>query len=394
VRRRPGLSGFLDLLALETAPGIVLLLATLIALGWANSPFAAWYSGLRELHASVRVGALRIDEPLLLWINDGLMAVFFLLVGLEIKRELLEGELSSLRKAILPAIAAAGGMIGPALIYLACNMGDPIAMRGWAIPTATDIAFAAGLLSLLGSRVPRPLRAFLIALAIMDDLGAIAIIAIVYTGGLSQAAVLLAGLCLLVLLLLNRCGVTRLAPYVLAGVALWVCVLKSGVHATLAGVALAAAIPLDVRSGASPLHRMEQALAPYVTWGIVPLFALANGGVPLRGLSIGDLFGPIPLGTALGLLLGKQAGIMAASWAAVRARIAHLPAGTGWGAFHGVAILAGVGFTMSLFITALAFGADDPGNDARIGVLAGSLISATLGLVLLRWLLPGRGAQR
>ena len=384
VPRRPALSTIRDFLRLEAAAGIALLLATIIALAWANSPLAPWYEWLRHLHAGFHLGGVGIDESLELWVNDGLMAVFFLLVGLEIKRELLEGELSTLRTAALPAIAAAGGMLGPAAIYLAFNSHDPASLRGWAIPTATDIAFAAGTLSLLGSRVPRALRAFLLALAIFDDLGAILIIAVVYAGDLVEPALALAGVCLFTLLVMNRGGVTRLAPYLLVGAILWVCVLESGVHATLAGVALAFAIPLRVRGAAPPpLHRLEQALHPYVAWGIVPLFALFNGGVDLRGLGLQHLAGGVPIGVALGLLFGKQIGVMAASWSAVRLRLAALPQGATWRGFHGIAVLSGIGFTMSLFITTLAFGDTTFGDEARVGILAGSLLSAALGLALL-----------
>jgi NhaA family Na+:H+ antiporter len=384
-RMRSGLSAVRAFLRLEAAAGGALVLAAVIALAWSNSPYADWYAWLRHVHASVRVGEYGIDEPLLLWIDDGLMAVFFLLIGLEIKRELLQGELSSLRKAALPAIAAAGGMLAPALIYVAANHANPQALRGWAIPTATDIAFAAGALSLLGSRVPRSLRTFLLALAIFDDLGAIGIIALVYSGDLNPTALLLAGACILGLIMLNRMGVTRIAPYMLLGIALWVCVLESAVHATLAGVALACTVPLRMTgSGASPLHRLERALHPYVTWGIVPLFALANGGVDLRGMSAADLLGPLSLGVALGLLVGKPAGVMAASWLAVRLRVASLPQGATWRGFHGIAALAGIGFTMSLFIAALAFDSATPGDEARVGILAGSLLSGILGLLLLR----------
>ncbi len=383
-RRRAAFTAIRDFLQLEAAAGLALLLATIIAMTWANSPAAPLYEGLRHLHAGIHVGGVGIDESLELWINDGLMAIFFLLVGLEIKRELLDGELSSLRRAALPAIAAAGGMLGPAAIYVALNFHDPATLRGWAIPTATDIAFAAGTLSLVAARVPRSLRAFLLALAIFDDLGAIMIIAVFYAHELVIPALALAALCLVALLVLNRAGVTRLAPYVLVGLVLWVCVLESGVHATLAGVALAFAIPLRVRGRAdSPLRRLEHVLHPYVAWVIVPLFALANGGVDLRGLGLEHLTGAVPVGVALGLLFGKQAGVMAASWLAVRLRIAALPERATWRGFHGVAVLSGIGFTMSLFITALAFGDSAVGDEARVGILVGSLLSAALGLVLL-----------
>lgn len=384
MRQRPTVSIILEFLRLEAASGAALLLATIVALVWANSPAAPLYQWLRHLHAGIRINGIGIDEPLELWINDGLMAVFFLLVGLEIKRELLQGELSSLRAAALPAIAAAGGMLGPAVIYVACNLHNPAALRGWAIPTATDIAFAAGTLSLVASRVPRSLRAFLLALAIFDDLGAILIIATVYADALEVSALALAAVCLFALLVMNRGGVTKLAPYLLVGLALWVCVLESGLHPTLAGVALAFAIPLRVRGAdVPPLQRLERALHPVVAWGIVPVFALANAGVDLRDIGLHHLVGGVLVGVALGLLVGKQAGVLAASWLAVRLRIAALPQGATWRGFHGIAVLSGIGFTMSLFFTGLAFGDAPLADPARVGILAGSLLSAALGLALL-----------
>lgn len=325
IARRQPLTVLREFLRQEAAGGVLLVLAAALALALANSPAAPAYTAALSLPVVVRAGGVGLDEPLLHWINDGLMAVFFLLIGLEIKREALEGELSSARKAALPGIAAVGGMAAPAAIYAALNWGDAVTLRGWAIPTATDIAFAVGVLALLGRRAPAPLRAFLLALAIIDDLGAIVIIGVFYTAQLSVLALGLALLCLLVLVALNRASVGRIAPYVLVGVVLWACVLESGVHATLAGVAVAFTVPLRVRDGRSPLHRLERILHPYVTWGILPLFAFANAGVDLRGLSPGALLDPEPIGIAFGLLLGKQAGVFAATWAAVRLGLGALP---------------------------------------------------------------------
>jgi NhaA family Na+:H+ antiporter len=299
----------------EAAGGLVLLAAAVAALIVANSPLEWLYDGLLDTPVAVRLGALALDKPLLLWINDGLMAVFFFLVGLEIKREILQGELSTFGKAALPAVAAVGGMAVPALIYVAVNAGDAAALRGWAIPSATDIAFAVGVVALLGSRVPSSLKVFLLALAILDDLGAILIIAAFYTSDLSWSSLLLAAAGVVVLLALNARGVTRLAPYLLTGVFIWVCVLKSGVHATLAGVVVAIAIPLG-RAGAgepSLLEQLEERLHPWVAFGILPLFAFANAGVSLADMSLGRLFDPVPLGIALGLFVGKPIGILAAT---------------------------------------------------------------------------------
>jgi NhaA family Na+:H+ antiporter len=371
-----------EFLRLESAGGILLCLAAALALFWANSPTGRLYQGLLDVPVAVQVGPLEIAKPLLLWVNDGLMAIFFFLVGLEIKREVLAGELSSVSKAALPAIAAVGGMAVPAAVYAALNWGDPVTISGWAIPAATDIAFALGVLSLLGSRVPASLKVFLLALAILDDLGAIVIIALFYTHGLSMLSLALAAAGLLGLFLLNRAGVLRIAAYVLVGAFVWVCVLKSGVHATLAGVALAFAIPLR-GGGQSPLHRLEHMLHPWVTFGILPVFAFANAGVSLAGLSLASLLEPVPLGIALGLFLGKQVGVAAATLLAVRMGWASLPAGATWMQFYGVAVLTGIGFTMSLFIGTLAFADPSYGAAVRIGVLGGSILSAVVGYLLL-----------
>ncbi|HYH19377.1 MAG TPA: Na+/H+ antiporter NhaA [Azospirillum sp.] len=382
------LSMIREFLRMEAAGGILLVIAAAVALVLANSPAGGLYTALLDTPVVVQVGALKLAKPLLLWVNDGLMAIFFLLVGLEIKREVLEGELSSVSRAALPGIAAVGGMVVPAAVYLALAGGDPVAARGWAIPAATDIAFAVGVLALLGTRAPASLKIFLLALAILDDLGAIVIIAVFYTAELSAVSLALAGVGLAGLVVLNRMGVVRLAGYVLLGIFLWVCVLKSGVHATLAGVALAFAIPLSTgrAHGASPLHTLEHALHPWVVYGILPVFAFANAGVSLTGLSADALFAPVPLGIALGLFIGKQVGVLGATWVAVRLGVGALPAGAGWMHVYGMALLTGIGFTMSLFIGGLAFPGEGYGAAVRIGVLSGSLLSAVAGYVVLRFI--------
>jgi Na+:H+ antiporter, NhaA family len=380
------LSAIRDFLRLEAAGGMLLAAASAIALVAANSPAGAAYAALLDARFAVQVGEFVLAKPLLLWINDGLMAIFFLLVGLEIKREILEGELSSIRQAALPGMAAVGGMVAPALIYAAFNWRDPATIGGWAIPAATDIAFALGVLALLGGRVPASLKIFLLALAIMDDFAAILIIALFYTADLSLLTLGLAGAALLALLLLNLTGVTRLAPYVLVGIFLWVCVLKSGVHATLAGVALAFTVPLRATDehGEPPLRRMEHALHPWITYAILPLFAFANAGVSLAGLSLRSLFEPVPFGIALGLFLGKQVGVTGAIWLALRLGVGALPEGASWAQLYGVALITGIGFAMSLFIGTLALDATSYGAAIRIGVLAGSLLSAVAGYAVLR----------
>ncbi len=386
------LEGALEFIRHEAAGGIILLFAAILALILANSGAAWLYDGFLDTPVKVQIGALKLDKPLLLWINDGLMAIFFFLVGLEVKRELLAGELSSIRKASLPAIAAVGGMAVPSLIYAAVNWSNPAGAAGWAIPAATDIAFAVGVLALLGPKVPATLKIFLLALAIIDDLGAIVIIALFYTSDLSATALMLAAMGLVALVLLNRSGVTRIAPYTLVGLFIWVCVLKSGVHATLAGVATALAIPLHGNDGDEhgPLETLEHSLHPWVTYAILPLFAFANAGVDLGGFTPAKLFGAIPLGIILGLAIGKPLGIFGATWAAVRLGIADPPAGATWPQILGVAALGGIGFTMSLFIGMLAFPDPKFAADIRIGVLAGSLISAIVGYMILNRNLPER----
>jgi NhaA family Na+:H+ antiporter len=321
-----------------------------------------------------------------LWINDGLMAIFFFLVGLEIKREFMVGEFASLRRVALPGIAAVGGMVVPALIYVAINAGDGQALGGWAIPAATDIAFALAVLSLLGNRVPAALKVLLLAIAIFDDLGAILIIAFFYTSDLSELAILLAILPIAGLLILNLRGVTATAPYVVLGIILWVIVLKSGVHATLAGVITALAVPL-VKTDYSEhtlLEELEHALHPWVAYAILPLFAFANAGVSFAGMGLASLSEPVMLGIALGLFIGKQAGIFTALWLTIKLNLASMPTGTSWPQLYGVSLIAGIGFTMSLFIGSLAFAGEMFDAQIRLGVLAGSLASAVAGYLLLR----------
>ncbi len=382
-------SAFREFLASESAGGIVLMIAAALALIIANSPLApSYFSAL-----SAYLGPLNIGH----WINDGLMAVFFLLVGLEIKREFLDGQLSTWPRRILPGIAAAGGMAVPALIFVALNSDSPETLRGWAIPTATDIAFALGVLSLLGNRVPASLKVFLTALAIIDDLGAVIIIALFYTSGLSLAWLAAAAAILVALIALNRFGVMRLAPYLVLGLILWVVVLKSGVHATLAGVALALTVPLGRTPGAqdhpedSPLHALEHALHKPVSFFVIPVFGFANAGVPLGAISAESLLQPLTLGIALGLVVGKLAGVFGTAWLAVRLGYADMPANASVRHLLGVALLCGIGFTMSLFIGLLAFPTDLAMQGAlKVGILSGSLISGLLGAaVLLASPLPG-----
>ncbi len=382
-------SAFARFFAQESAGGIVLGIAALAALVVSNSSLAGWYESFLHTPGSIVFGKwLVLEKTLLVWINDLLMAVFFFLVGLEIKREIVEGELASRRQAVLPAAAALGGMVVPAAIYAAINWGDAAALRGWAIPSATDIAFAIGILMLLGSRVPASLKVFLTAVAIIDDLGAIVVIAIFYTDNLSALALggAAAGVC--VLALLNRAGVTRLGPYVMVGLVVWVFVLKSGVHATLAGVITALAVPLrDVRGRSSegPLHKAEDALHPWVAFAILPLFAFANAGVNLAGTTWATFAQPVTLGIAAGLLVGKVVGVYGSSWLLIKSGIASAPAGASTPQFIGVAALCGIGFTMSLFIGGLAFEGLPAAYETKLklGVLAGSLLSALVGVAIL-----------
>lgn len=389
-----------EFVKLESFAGLVLMGSALLALVVSNSPLSGLYDAFLSTRFSIELGELALSKPLLLWINDGLMAVFFFLVGLEIKRELIEGELNSADKATLPVIAAIGGIAIPASIYFAVNWNSPSTIDGWAIPAATDIAFALGVLMLLGNRVPAALKVMLLAIAIIDDLGAILIIALFYTGNLSLTMLGIAVAGLLALVALNVSGVRKIAPYILIGVLVWVCVLKSGIHATLAGVAIALLIPITSGKGdeeveeLSPLKKLEHDLHPWVAYLVLPLFAFANAGVSFEGLTVDDMLTTVTIGIALGLLVGKPLGIMGASFIAVKSGLARLPEGLGWRHVGGVSVLAGIGFTMSLFIGTLAF--DDGGllNEVRIGVLGGSVISALLGFFLLRSLTkaPAGGA--
>ena len=372
----------------EAASGIVLMLASALALVLANSPMAGFYDLLLSLRGSVRIGSFGIEKPLLLWVNDGLMAIFFLLVGLEIKREVLAGQLSDRSGAILPAAAAIGGMVVPALIYLGITWHAPGARSGaasgWAIPAATDIAFSLGVIALLGSRVPTALKLFLTALAIIDDLGAIVVIAIFYTEELSWVSLGVAAAALAVLLLLNLAGVRRIVWYVLVGLVLWVFVLKSGVHATLAGVALALAIPFEAKPGEeSPLIHVEHELAPWVVFGILPVFGFANAGLSFAGLSFSSILEPVPLAIAAGLFFGKQIGVFGSAALVIRTGWAEIPANADWVTLWGTSILTGIGFTMSLFIGTLAFGESDVEAVMRLGVLVGSALSAIVGAAVL-----------
>ncbi len=371
---------------LEAASGLLLITAAVLALIINNSPLAFLYNGLLTTPVAVQVGALEIAKPLLLWINDGLMALFFLTIGLEVKREVLEGHLSHPSQIVLPGMAAIGGMLVPAMVYWAINRNHPEAIGGWAIPMATDIAFALGVLALLGARVPLTLKLFLMTLAIIDDLGAIIVIALFYSADLSTRSLLMAATCIVVLIAMNRAGVQKLTPFVLVGLVLWVCVLKSGVHATLAGVALAFTIPLRTEGGVpSPARALEHALHPWVIYGILPLFAFANAGVPLAGVGLDSFLHPVPLGIAAGLLVGKTVGVFGLAWLAIAVGIAKLPEGANWGQVLGVAVLCGIGFTMSLFVGSLAFEpAISPlaGMD-RIGILTGSFFAAVIGYVIM-----------
>ncbi|WP_291924484.1 Na+/H+ antiporter NhaA [Limnohabitans sp.] len=374
--------------AQESAPGIVLALAALAALLVSNSPWGAWYQFFLSIPGQVLIGdqALVLSKPLVVWVNDLWMAVFFFLVGLEIKREFLEGELSGPGQLLLPAVAALGGMLMPALIYTAINWGDSTALRGWAIPAATDIAFALGIVALLGSRVPVSLKVFLTAVAIIDDLGAIVVIALFYTANLSWpmlAGALLSGA---VLFVLNRLRITRVDVYIVVGLLMWVCVLKSGVHATLAGVITALAIPMRDARGQSPLASIEHGLHPWVAYGVLPMFAFTNAGVVLDGVSFSTLMSPVPLGIGLGLVAGKAIGVFGAAILMVRSGLAQAPAHASTLQLLGVSMLCGIGFTMSLFIGGLAFAGLGPQFELqlKLGVLGGSLVAGVLGTWLLR----------
>ena len=373
-------------LKLESAGGIILMMAAVLAMICANTPLQSYYALLLDTPVAVQVGALQIAKPLLLWINDGLMAVFFFLVGLELKRELLEGELSDKRNIILPGVGAVGGMAVPALIYVVFNWDDPVAVQGWAIPAATDIAFALGVLSLLGSRVPTSIKIFLTSLAIFDDIGAIIIIALFYTEQISTTALIVVACCIPVLAVLNRRNVDSKSAYILIGIIMWIATLKSGVHATLAGFAVAWFIPIAREQSKSMSYQIEHGLHPWIAFFVLPLFAFANAGVSLSGAGIDELFTPISIGIIAGLFVGKQLGIFAACYLAVKLKLCKLPQGATWGQVYGVCLLCGVGFTMSLFIGSLAF--EEQGlayqTQVKVGVLVGSLFSAIAGALMIR----------
>ncbi len=389
-----------DFLKLESASGILLMIAALLALIVANSPLDQYYSIFLNVPVEIRVGELEIAKPLLLWVNDGLMAIFFFMIGLELKREIMEGELNRAANVLLPAIGAVGGVLVPVAIFSFLNWGDADAMKGWAIPAATDIAFALGLLMLLGSRVPPALKVFLVSLAIFDDLAAIVIIALFYTSELSTRALLTTLVCLIVLAIMKKRGVSSVSPYLWVGLIMWVSVLKSGVHATLAGVALAGFIPLSVadQPGRSPLRELEHDLHTLVAFAILPIFAFVNAGISFRGVALSDLVHPVPLGIAAGLFVGKQLGIFGFCWFAIKSGMARMPAGANWGSLYGVSILCGVGFTMSLFVGSLAFEstASDVREmfDERLGILLGSAVSGVIGYALLAKVLPKTASNK
>ena len=377
-----------DFLKKETAGGIILMIAAVAAILCANSSFETYYRLFLSTAVEVRVGGFEIAKPLLLWINDGLMAIFFFLIGLELKRELVEGELSNKKNIILPGIGAVGGMLVPAAIYVFFNWDDPVSLQGWAIPAATDIAFALGILALLGDRVPTSLKVFLTSLAIFDDVGAILIIAFFYTAHISLGALMMVACCIPVLFCFNKLGVVAKSPYILIGLIMWVATLKSGVHATLAGVLLAMFIPLRAgdTSDVSPLKELEHDLHNVVAFFVLPVFAFANAGINLTEVTLDKATHSVPLGIAAGLFFGKQIGIFGLCWLFIKWRFAELPAGMGWKSLYGTATLCGVGFTMSLFIGSLAF--EETGVDLlfdeRLGIVVGSLASGALGYLLLR----------
>ena len=379
-----------EFIRMESAGGILLLMAAVLAMAIANSPLADLYGALLQTTVAVQIGALEISKPLLLWINDGLMAIFFFLIGLEIKREVMEGELSSFSQVVLPAVGALGGMAVPAAIYAWMNWGDPIALDGWAIPVATDIAFALGLLSVFGKRVPTSLKVFLLTLAIFDDLAAIVIIAIFYSGDLSVTALVIGAAALALAFTLNRLGVTRTSSYILIGIVLWIAVLKSGVHATLAGVLIALCVPMRDAEGNSPVRNLEHDLHGPVAFAILPIFAFANAGLVLSGMSLDNVMHPVTAGITLGLLIGKPVGILFFVGLATLVGIAKLPKEINWLQLSGVTFACGIGFTMSLFIAGLAFehGSGDYYGGDRLGVLIGSILSAMAAYVILQFSLP------
>ena len=378
-----------NFLKLESSGGILLFTAAILEIICANTGVQSVYFDFLQTQVVLKVGAFAIDKPLLMWINDGFMAVFFVLVGLEVKREMFEGSLSSVRKASLPAFAAFGGMIVPALIYYFINHHDPELVRGWAIPMATDIAFALGIVALLSKQVPLPLKMFLLALAIIDDIGAIVVIAIFFSHEMSMPALIVASLAIITLFTMNRYKVVSMIHYLIVGSILWASVLKSGVHATLAGVIIGFAIPLRGKNGETPLYHLEHILAPWCSFVILPLFAFANAGVSFEGMSLEKLTSPVPLGIAFGLFIGKPVGVFLFSYVAVLLRLAGLPQGVNFKQIFAIAVLCGIGFTMSVFIAGLAFGADNNDSSnmlplAQLGILIGTNLSAVVGYILLK----------
>ena len=382
----------------ESSSGILLIFATLLALTLKNSMLSEYYSAFLATPVEVRFADLHIAKPLLLWINDGLMAIFFMLIGLEVKREFMEGQLSTPAQVALPGLAAVGGMVVPALIYVYINMDDPTAMRGWAIPTATDIAFALGILAMLGKRVPLSLKIFLMALAIIDDLGAIVIIALFYTVELSTLSIVISAMALATLMLMNFFGVNKRAAYIIVGVVLWVSVLKSGVHATLAGVALAFTIPLNCKDAegneCSMSKQLEKDLHYWVAFFILPMFAFVNAGVDLRDVSFDAMFTGVPLGIMAGLFIGKQLGVFGFSWMAIKLGLAKLPENGTWLQLYGVSVLTGIGFTMSLFVDSLAFTDGNLYQQAdKLAVLAASFTAGIIGYLILKSAKPKRSTK-
>jgi NhaA family Na+:H+ antiporter len=380
----PGGNALTRLIQHEAFAGVLMILAAVLALIFANTGLSGAYYGFLNTKVSLLINDVGLTKPLLLWINDGLMAMFFFLIGLELKREMVEGRLKNPRDVMLPGVAAIGGMLAPMAVFLLLTAGNPELTSGWAIPAATDIAFAVGVLALLGKRIPSSLKIFLLTLAILDDMGAILIIALFYgsgvdTGYLGMALVPLAGL-----IALNLRGTHRIAPFMLLGAIMWFFVLKSGIHPTVAGVVTAFTIPLKDRFGKSPLHSLEHNLHPYVIYGIAPIFALANAGIDLSGISMSDFLSPLPLGIAAGLFIGKQIGVFGATWLLVKSGIAKLPHGANWMMVWGISMLAGIGFTMSLFIGSLSFEGDAMMNMVRLGVMTGSVLSAVAGYLVLK----------
>lgn len=375
-------------LQLESASGILLLAFAMLAMLFANTPLKDLYFDFLSMPVSIQIGLFSIYKPLLMWVNDGFMAMFFVLIGLEVKREMMVGAISSYQRAIFPAIGALGGMIVPALVFTLINNDSPEFQQGWAIPMATDIAFALGVLGLLGKRVPFALKIFLLALAIIDDLGAIVVIAIFFSHELSTTALISAAIAIAVLIIMNRMRVTAICAYMVVGLILWASVLKSGVHATLAGVIIGFCVPLKGKNGEEPLAHFEHLLAPWCSFVILPLFAFSNAGVSLAGMSLSTLFSPLTMGVALGLLVGKTLGVFSFSFLAVKLGIAQLSEGINFKQIFAVSVLCGIGFTMSMFLAGLAFGGDEADGQfislARLGILIGSGISAVLGYYLLK----------